>query len=77
MSEAETLILSTATPHEERIDLAADLKTLKEDGQQAEAAIARLAQEKSRAEDDLAAFRAALMAESAPGGVVRPSNASY
>jgi len=77
ISEAETSILSTATPHEERAELAAELKVLKQDRQRTEAAITSLSQSKSSAEDDLAAFRAAQMAEGGAADALRPSNASY
>jgi len=77
ISEVETSISSTHTPHEERVDLVADLKMLKEESQRTEAAIAGLARGKSRAEDDVAAFRAALMAEGGAAGALRPSNASF
>lgn len=77
IGEVENAISSTHTPGEERADLVMDLGVLKEDRRRIEAAIAELAQDKARAGDDLAAFRAALMADGGATGALRPSNASY
>lgn len=78
VSEVEALISAADTPHEDRLDLTAELASLNQGAAHSTTAIANLANEKSRAETRLAAFQA-LLANDTPAisGAVQPLDAKY
>lgn len=78
VAEIETALVSSASTHEERVELVAELKSLKEERRKTEAMLPALADRKADAEAELAAFQTVLASEeSAPAGALRPANASF
>lgn len=74
MSEIETVTVSTAVTHEERLELVRELKSLREESRKMETSLESLSDRKSRAAADLATYRSTIAGEE---GALRPSNASY
>lgn len=76
--EVEALLLAPAISREERAELAAERRMLKEEIEQAQAHIADLAAQRSQADADLKDFRAALLADGVGAAwASRPAKAAY
>lgn len=78
IAEAESALISPATPHLERIEILADLKHLSEEKGNIETALIALNRDHARAQEALADYRDHLAYEGPyPSAAVSPSRASY
>lgn len=78
IADVEVALVSPSTPHGARLELLAELKNLSEDKGRIETAIIALSRDEERAADDLAEYRAFLVAEGVSEiGALSPALASY